>query len=63
MLSFDYKNMNTVMRIIKDKKLKIVNQKLELHCEIQISVRKKDAHEIFELFNQLFEINVVHLND
>jgi len=63
LLSFDYKNMNTVMRIIKDKKLKIVNQKLELNCEIQISVRKKDAHTIFDQLNNLYEIKVECLND
>jgi uncharacterized YigZ family protein len=57
-ISFEYKNMNKVMRIIKDKKLKIINQKLELSCDILISVRKKDAHSIFEIFNTLFEINI-----
>ncbi|MEP1487294.1 MAG: YigZ family protein [Algibacter sp.] len=57
-ISFQYKNMNKVMRIIKEKKLKIINQKLELGCDILISVRKKDAHSIFEIFNALFEINI-----
>ena len=41
LITFDYKNMNKVMRIIKEKEIKIINQKLELNCEIQISVRKK----------------------
>ena len=43
LLTFDYKNMNKVMRIIKEKQLEITNQKLEMNCEIQISVRKNDA--------------------
>ena len=63
LIIFDYKNMNKVMRIIKEKQLKIINQKLELDCEILISVRKKDAQAIFELFNQLYEIKIKSLND
>ena len=51
------------MRIIKEKQLKIINQKLELSCEIQISVRKKNAQTVFDTFNQLFEIKIKSLND
>jgi len=58
LITFDYKNMNTVMRIIKEKNLKITNQKLEMDCQISISVRKKDAQSVFENFNRLFEINI-----
>lgn len=58
LISFDYKNMNTVMRIIKEKNLTITNQKLELGCQITISVRKNDAAFIFETFNHLFEIDI-----
>ncbi|MBP0905190.1 IMPACT family protein [Mariniflexile gromovii] len=57
-ISFDYKNMNTVMRIIKEKNLNITNQKLELDCQITISVRKKEAESVFETFNHLFEIDI-----
>lgn len=58
LISFDYKNMNKVMRIIKEKKLKIVNQIMELDCQIQISVRKKDSESVFKIFEQLFEIKI-----
>ena len=57
-ISFDYKNMNTVMRIIKEKKLQVINQKLEMDCQIIISVRKKEALKVFEIFNNLFEIEI-----
>ena len=63
LITFDYKNMNKVMRIIKEKQLKIINQKLELSCEIQISVRKKDSQTIFDVFKQLYEIKIKSLND
>jgi uncharacterized YigZ family protein len=61
LIKFDYKNMNKVMRIIKEKQLKIVNQKLELNCEIHISVRKKDSQSTFEIFENLFEIEIESL--
>ena len=62
LIKFDYKNMNKVMRVIKEKQLKIVDQKLELDCQIQISVRKKDSEKIYEIFDNLFEIEVKELN-
>jgi uncharacterized YigZ family protein len=58
LISFDYKNMNKVMRIIKEKQLNIINQKLELDCQITISVRKNEAEKVFETFNTIFEINI-----
>ncbi|MFI1772170.1 IMPACT family protein [Thalassobellus citreus] len=58
LITFDYKNMNTVMRIIKEKKLNIINQKLEMDCQITISVRKKEAQSVFKIFNHLFEIKI-----
>ena len=51
LIIFDYKNMNKVMRIIKEKNLNIINQKLELNCQITISVWKKNACSIFDIFN------------
>ncbi len=58
LITFEYKNMNKVMRIIKEKNLNIINQKLELNCQITISVRKKDADLVFESFNKIFEVNI-----
>lgn len=61
LISFEYKNMEKVMRIVKERNLKIVNQKLELDCQLQISVRKNDAQLIFDQFNQLFEVSIKKL--
>lgn len=63
LISFDYKNMNKVMRIIKEKNLKIINQTLELDCKIVISVRLKEAQTIFEIFKSIYEINITQLSD
>tara|TARA_R110002050_G_scaffold155969_3_gene283922 strand:+ start:667 stop:1281 length:615 start_codon:yes stop_codon:yes gene_type:complete len=58
LLKFEYPEMNTVMRIIKDEDLKLVDQKMELNCEIEIAVRKKDAARIFDLFNNTYKITI-----
>ena len=57
-ITFDYKNMNKVMRIIKEKNLTITNQVLELDCNVFISVRKKEATQIFNAFNIIYEVNI-----
>lgn len=57
-ITFDYKNMNKVMRIIKEKNIEIVTQKMELSCEIEITTRKKNAEIIFDIFDALFEITI-----
>ncbi|CAM1370298.1 IMPACT family protein [Tenacibaculum xiamenense] len=60
-LKFGYDMMNKVQRIIKERNLKIVSQKLEMDCEYVISVRKKDAHQIFDIFEALFKVEVKQL--
>ena len=57
-VSFDYKNMNKVMRVIKEKNLEVIAQKMEMSCEIEIATRKKNAEMVFDIFNSMFEIDV-----
>ena len=57
-VSFDYKNMNKVMRVIKEKNLEIITQKMNESCEIEIATRKKNAEIIFDIFNTMFEIEI-----
>lgn len=57
-ISFDYKNINKVMRVIKEKKIEIKNQKMDFSCEIEIIVRKKNAPIVFEIFDAMFEIAI-----
>lgn len=62
-ITFDYKNMNKVMRIVKEKNLDIINQKMELNCEIEIATRKKNAKQIFDIFSTLFEIEIKEVEE
>lgn len=63
LVAFDYKNMNKVMRIIKEKNITLVSQKLELDCQITISVRKKEAEKVKASFNSIYEVSIKELTD
>ena len=52
-LVFEYIHMNKVMRIVKENKLLILSQKMELNCDFIIPVRKKNALKIKQLFLDL----------
>ena len=58
---FDYKNLNKVMRIIKENNLHIINQELEISCKILISVRKNKSQEIFNTFNSIKDVNIKNI--
>jgi putative IMPACT (imprinted ancient) family translation regulator len=58
LIVFDYKNMNKVMRVIKEKNLSIIAQKMEMDCKIEIATRKKNADMIYDIFSSMFEIDV-----
>jgi uncharacterized YigZ family protein len=67
-VTFDYKNMNKVMRVIKEKKLEIISQEMELNEDsglpigkIEIKTRKKNAEMVFDIFNLMFEIDIKQL--
>ncbi|RXR20417.1 YigZ family protein [Flavobacterium amnicola] len=57
-VTFDYKNMNKVMRVIKEKNLNIVSQLMNENCQIEISTRKKNAEMVLDIFTNLFEVEV-----
>ena len=65
LISFDYINMNKVMRVIKEKKLDILSQEMEINEEtglpigkMEIKTRKKNAEMIFDIFKSLYEITI-----
>ncbi len=63
LIRFDYKNMNKVMRVIKEKNLNVINQVLELDCLIEISCRLTQKEEIFNAFNHIFEVSITEKED
>ncbi|HCY98204.1 MAG: IMPACT family protein [Polaribacter sp.] len=57
-LTFNYDLMNSVMRIIKERNIDIVDQKLEMDCQYTIAVRKNDAETIFTIFDTLYKVAI-----
>ena len=60
-ISFDYPEMNKVMRVIKENNLEVVNQRLELDCKLYILVRKGEAETVFEKFNAIYKVEIKKL--
>jgi len=57
-IGFEYREMNRVMRVIKEKNLNIIGQKLEMDCQIEIAVRKKEAQQVFDIFQAMYEVKI-----
>lgn len=67
-IMFDYQFMNKIMRVVKEKKLDIVTQTMEINSLtqqpegiIEIKTRKKNAEMIFDIFNSIFEIKIIRV--
>jgi hypothetical protein len=49
------------MRTIKEQNLKIIDQKLDLSCEIIVSVRKSEVEKVLEIFEKLYKVEIKKL--
>ncbi len=58
-LSFSYAEIDKVMRIIKQKQLKIVSQQLEMDCQLKISVRKNETEAIAAIFESMHTVVII----
>ncbi len=57
-LLFNYPEMDKVMRTIKQRGIKIVLQKMELKCELVISVRESEAELTKQIFEEIQNVSV-----
>ncbi len=60
-LIFEYPAMNKVMRIIKENNMAIVSQKMELNCEFEVSIRKKNAEKVRMAFEELRKVQCIEV--
>lgn len=60
-LSFDYPQMDRVMRTVKQKGINLVSQKMELKCELIISVRESKAEQTAQVFDEMQHVNIKKL--
>lgn len=58
-LFFEYPQMNTVMRIVKELDILLVEQKMELNCEFVIAIRKSEADKVLEAFEGLKSVRIL----
>lgn len=52
-LVFAYKDMNTIMRVIKERNIRVIQQRMDLNCELVVSVRKNEATATAHIFEGL----------
>lgn len=57
-LRFGYPEMDKVMRAIKQKNLDMVSQKMDMDCELTISVRSSETEQVFQLFDEMQGVDV-----
>ena len=61
-LRFQYADMNKIMRLIKEKNIKIIRQEMNMDCIFEISIRKNKAENILEDFNELRCVKIKVIN-
>ena len=62
LLSFEYSDMDKVMRTIKQHQMEITAQKMEMDCAIEISVRKNDADLTENIFAAMYPVKIKKLD-
>lgn len=60
-VSFDYVDMNDVMRIMKEENLDQIDQQFEIKCQLWFSVRKQQAIHVFTRFKDLRKVDIQYL--
>lgn len=60
-ISFDYLQMNDVMKLLKDESLNQFNQHFENTCSLQFSVRKNDTGRMYDAFRKISGLNIKFL--
>lgn len=59
-IEFEYSNLNKVMRLIKENNVIVMAQKMDLKCQFQLAIRKKDKEILENLLHSLYEVTIVN---
>ena len=57
-LTFDYALMNKVMRIVKEKKIHLLEQDLGINCVFRIAIRKRDVEAVLDRFKSFYRLEL-----
>ncbi len=61
-IEFEYGNMEDVMKIVKENTLNQISHNYNLHCSLTLSVRKGQAEQVYEKFNQIKQLRIKYLH-
>ncbi|MFA6277306.1 MAG: YigZ family protein [Pedobacter sp.] len=61
-IHFDYLVMNTIMRIIKDEQLTVLNQEFDTKCVVKFEVRKANLNAVLGKLEKVEGIDIKYLN-
>jgi putative IMPACT (imprinted ancient) family translation regulator len=59
-IEFEYKNLNKVMRLIKENNVIVISQNMDLTCKFQLAIRKKDKEKLENLLLNFYEIKIIN---
>jgi len=57
-ITFDYLQMNDIMRVIKEENLDVLNQAFDTFCDVQISIRKMRVGQVLDKLGKLSGVNI-----
>ena len=57
-LSFEYAEMDKVMRIVKQRHYAIIAQEMEIDCKLLIAVRKSESDNFKKTFERLHKVKL-----
>ena len=60
LVHFQYLEMNNVMRVVKDLKLEVIQQKFEIECELTFSIRKSQSEKMQGIFALNHKVKLVY---
>lgn len=60
-LTFDYLQMNDVMKLMKDEELEQISQNFDLNCTLTFAVRKNNAQKLVDLFKKISNLEIQFL--
>ena len=60
-LTFDYLQMNDVMKLMKEEELEQISQNFDLNCSLIFAVRKNNAQKVVDLFKKISNLEIEFL--
>jgi putative IMPACT (imprinted ancient) family translation regulator len=60
-IQFDYTMMNEIMAIIRQNNCRIINQELQLFCNIKLAIPKNRLQQVVEKFNHLRNVEAIKI--